>query len=156
MDNGESEAEMFRLDLDALAHTFHERRAEIGKTLSMVQGWQRDLLRIVITRNQDFDASIGKHDLCVAFALLQDMRLPEMHGFLDTNFVDVIKVAAEYDLYGPDTYRTRGYMTTVTHFLTAFSACQIALAIAWRVGSGKADVRHPDCKVLRMLYNLSR
>ena len=146
-------------DCAEFAETCQTNVAAIERTLRELQRSQGLCIYTLTTRNPDFDAKKAKAALIAALDFLKALQLMRPYGGFDCGLEElVLDRAIEYDAFGPeDTYRRRGYLTTVMHFLAAFSTLTSISLAAWKVSKhGVATLKKDEFAFLRAVYHVER
>ena len=146
-------------DCEELSENCQINVAAIERTLRELHRSQGMCIYTLTTRNPDFDAKTAKATLIASLDFLKSIQLIRPHGGFDCGLEElVLDRALEYDAFGPeDTYRKRGYFTTVVHFLTAFSTLTSIALAAWKVGKHGVDtLKNDEFAFFRTVYHVER
>ena len=146
-------------DCAELAEICQTNLAIIEFTLRELQRAQGMCIYTLTTRNPSFNAKKAKSALTAALDFLKSIQLMRPYGGFDCGLEElVIDRALQYDAFGPeDTYRSRGYLTTVMHFLSAFSTLTSIALAAWKVGKHGVDaLKNDEFAFFRAVYHVER
>ena len=146
-------------DCEELAENCQTNVAAIERTLRELHRSQGVCIYTLTTRNPDFNAKTAKAALIASLEFLKSIQLMRPYGGFDCGLEElVIDRALQYDAFGPeDTYRSRGYLTTVMHFLSAFSTLTSIALAAWKVGKHGVDaLKNDEFAFFRAVYHVER